>query len=165
LKKPLYFALSLALLAAVYVSQGAAMSIFFGGEKTEVVLFSPLEGKLTYNGKPAAGAKLRLWIAWKDQEGETESFTADEHGQFSIPKRTTVYRKTPLAQLSVGQTITVEYSGNEYLIWKAGKSSPELYGELGGRPQNVHCELTKQEMDVHLEHSLLETLCEWTKID
>lgn len=36
------------------------MAIFFGGEKVEAVLFSPLEGKLTFEGKPASGAKINL---------------------------------------------------------------------------------------------------------
>jgi hypothetical protein len=33
--------------------KGVAMSLLFG---TEVVLFSPMEGKLTFEGKPAANA-------------------------------------------------------------------------------------------------------------
>ncbi len=141
------------------------MSLFFGGEKKEAVLFSPLEGKLTFNGKPAAGAKLKLWLAWKDQKGEHEYFTADTEGFFSIPQKTVLYKQNPLAQISIGQMLTVEFNGEEYLIWKAGKTSTHLFGELGGRPENVVCELTKEEMDTHLDHSLLETLCVWENLN
>lgn len=135
---------------------------FFGGEKTEVVLFSPLEGKLTYKGEPAAGAVLNIWIAWKDQQGETSQFKADDNGYFSIPANIVEHKANPLAQISIAQSITVNYNGNDYLIWKAGKSSTHLYGELGGRPENVVCELTKEEMDAHLDSALLETSCVWS---
>lgn len=148
-----------------YFQQGAAMSLFFGEKnKVEAVLFSPLEGQLTFNGKPASGAKIKLWFAWKDQEGETKLFTADEDGYFSIPKQTAIYEENPLFQISIGQMVTVDFNGQEYLIWKGGKSTTHLYGELGGRPRNLTCELTKEDMDAHLEHALLETSCEWTEL-
>lgn len=141
------------------------MSFLLGDEKAEVVLFSPLEGKITFEGKPASSAVLKLWISWKDPEGEIEIFNADENGHFSIPAKIIKYKSNPLAQISIGQMITAEYKGKEYLLWKAGKSSTNLYGELGGRPVNVVCELTKEGMDAHLDSSLLETLCVWSKLD
>ena len=141
------------------------MSLFFGGEKKEAVLFSPLEGKLTLNGKSASGAKITLWLAWKDKEGEYHHFSADEAGHFSIPAQIAIYKESPLLQISIGQTITVDYEGREYLIWRAGKTTTTLYGELGGRPKNVTCELSDPEMNPYLEHALLETLCKWEKLD
>ena len=152
------------LVTLLYISEGTAMSILFGGEKTEAVLFSPLEGKITFEGKPASAAVLKLWVSWKDPKGETEIFNADDNGYFSIPAKVTEYKSNALAQISIGQMITAEYKGKEYIIWKAGKSSTHLYGELGGQPENVVCELTKEEMDVHLDSSLLETLCDWSKL-
>lgn len=141
------------------------MSLFFGDKKkVEAVLFSPLNGKLMFHGKPASGAKIKLWLAWKDQEGEYEYFTADEDGYFSIPKRTALYDESPLFQISIGQMVTVEFKGQEYVIWRGGKSTTHLYGELGGRPENVICEITKDEMHTYLEHSLLETSCEWSNL-
>jgi len=146
----------------LYIAEGNAMSILFGGEKSEVVLFSPLEGKLTYKGEPASGATFNVWIAWKDQEGEVAQFTADGNGYFSIPTNIVDHKANPLVQISIAQSITVNYEGNDYVIWKAGKSSTNLYGELGGRPENVMCELTKEEMDTHLDSALLETSCVWS---
>jgi hypothetical protein len=136
----------------------------FGGEKKEAVLFSPLEGKLTFNGKPAAGAKIKLWLAWKDQKGESEYFSVNENGYFSIPEKTVEYKQNALQQISIGQTVTVEYNNQEYLIWRGGKSSTHIYGELGGKPNDLICELTAEEMDAHLEHALIETLCKWNKL-
>jgi hypothetical protein len=71
------------------------MAILFGGEKVEAVLFSPLQGKLTFQGEPASGAKIHLWIKWKDSEGETFSYVADEEGMFSIPTHTATYSNEP----------------------------------------------------------------------
>lgn len=137
------------------------MSFFSKGKEIEAVLFSPLEGQLTYEGEPASHAEVELWVAWKDQEGETFQYKADEDGFFSIPEKTVTIKDSPLSQLSVGQTITVRFKGKDFLIWKVGKSSAHLYGELGGKPEGLSCELTRQEMDDHLEHSLLETKCVW----
>lgn len=137
------------------------MSFFSKGKEIEAVLFSPLEGHLTYEGEPASHANIEVWVAWKNQEGEVHQYQSDETGFFSIPAITAIYKDNPLAQLSVAQTVTVKIKGKEFLIWTAGKSSSHLFGELGGKPIDLTCELTRKEMDTHLEHSLLETKCIW----
>ena len=139
--------------------------LFFGGDKVEATIFSPLEGQLTFQGKPASGAKIKLWLAWKDQKGESEVFSADENGYFSLPERKITYKRNPLAQISIGQSITVEYQGKETLIWKVGKTSTHLYGELGGRPEGVTCELSREDSDAYFDNSLLETICVWKDIN
>jgi len=154
------------LVPLLYVTEGAAMSFFFNkGEKIEAVLFSPLEGVITYEGQPASGAQIKRKVAWKDKEGEIDYFTTDEKGYFSIPIKTIEYRDSAFARLSIGQTITVEFKGKEHIIWKTGKTSAHLYGELGGRPVNLVCELTKEKPDFHLEFELVETLCVWSELD
>ena len=140
------------------------MSLFFGGEKKEAVLFSPLEGKITFEGNPAAGAKINLWIKWKDKKGEHFGFTADENGFFHIPQKVAIYKENPLAQIVITQEITVEYDNENYLIWTLSKSNTHQFGELGGKPSNLTCELTTEEMDTHLEYALMGTLCKWDKL-
>ena len=93
------------------------MAIFFGGEKVDAVLFSPLEGKLTFEGKPASGAKIHLWIKWKDSKGETFSYTADEEGRFSIPQHNATYKQKAIAQIVITQKINVVHQGASYEIW------------------------------------------------
>jgi len=154
------------LVPLLYVSEGAAMSLFFSkGEKIEAVLFSPLEGVITLEGKPVSGAKIKRKVAWKDQIGEIDYFTTDEKGYFSIPIKTVEYRDSAFVQISIGQKLTVEFKGKEYMIWRDGKSTTHLYGELGGRPVNLVCELTKEELDSHLGFSLVGTLCVWSELD
>jgi len=141
------------------------LNLFNKGKKIEAVLFSPLEGVITFEGRPASGAKIKRKVAWKDKEGEIDYFTTDEKGHFSIPIKTAEYRDSPYAQISIRQKLTVEFKGKEYMIWRAGKSTTHLYGELGGRPVNLVCELTKEKLDFHPGFSLLKTLCVWNELD
>ncbi|MGQ9425241.1 DUF6795 domain-containing protein [Gilvimarinus sp. F26214L] len=137
----------------------------FKGEKVEAVLFSPLEGTLLYRGEPAAGATLKRWVAWKDERGEVDTFIADDNGRFELPEKTARYRDDPLAQISIGQSVTVEYGGESFKIWDAGKSTTDLYGELGGRPIGLKCEITRREVDHHVDIGLVSTICQWDRLE
>ena len=141
------------------------MSIFFKGEEVEAVLFSPLEGQLTYKGKPAAGAKIKLWIAWKDKQGETEYFSADEQGYFKLPKKTVVYRDSPLAQIVIVQELYVEYQANSYLIWSLSKTKTGEFSELGGKPIGFRCELEDELETIRTDDVLMGTACQWDSIE
>lgn len=141
------------------------MSLFFGGEKVEAVLFSPLEGKLTFNGKPAAGAKLKLWLAWKDKEGEFHDYVTDDQGFFKIPRHVASYKQNPLAQLVVSQEITIDYRGNAYEIWIMSKMDAAEFTELGGRPTNLTCELESELITVRGDGSLGGTACRWESLE
>jgi hypothetical protein len=152
------------LVSVFYFHEGVAMSLFFGGEKVEAVLFSPLEGKLTFNGKPAAGAKIDLWIKWKNTEGEHFDFTADENGFFHIPQKVASYKESALAQIVITQEITVEYSNESYLIWTLSKTSTHQFGELGGKASNLTCELTNDLEAIRTDDILMGTSCSWDSI-
>lgn len=140
------------------------MSLFFGGEKKEAVLFSPLEGKITFEGKPAAGAKINLWIKWKDAKGENFEFTSDKNGYFQIPQQITTYKENPLAQIVITQEITVEYERESYLIWTLSKTNTHLYGELGGKVSNLSCELKNDLTTIRADGVLMGTACNWESI-
>jgi len=141
------------------------MSIFFKGKEVEAVLFSPLEGKMTYQGKPAAGATIKLWVAWKDKEGQTEEYTVGDNGDFSIPKKTVVYKANPLAQLVIKQKLTVFFEGQEFNIWALSKMEEAVFTELGGKPINFTCELTNDEKTVRGNRSLGGTRCTWESLE
>lgn len=140
------------------------MAIFFGGEKVEAVLFSPLQGKLTFEGKPASDAKINLWIKWKDSEGETFSYTADEDGMFSIPEHTATYKQSAIAQIVITQEITVEFKNKNYLIWTLSKSKTDRFGELGGSPTGLTCNITDELEPVAENQILMATNCHWDSI-
>lgn len=140
------------------------MSLFFGGEKKEAVLFSTLEGQLTLNGAPAAGAKIKLWIKWKDAEGEYFDYTADEKGYFLIPEKSATYKESAIAQIVITQEITVNYEHTEYLIWTLSKTSTHRYGELGGRPENLTCEISNDLEPIRSNDILMATNCRWDSV-
>ena len=138
------------------------MSLFFGERKEiEAVLFSPFEGQITIDGKPASQAKIKLWIKWKDNQGETFIYTADDNGRFSIPKKEATYKESALAQIVITQEITVEYRNESYLIWTLSKTNTHEFGELGGRVSNVVCELTEDLQPIRTDSVLMGTTCRW----
>ena len=144
--------------------QGFAMSLF-SSKKEEVVLFSEMEGHLTYKGKPAANAKITLWYKWKDKQGESVVYNTDENGYFSIPTIRDQYKPRMLAQLVITQRLTVSYNNEEYVIWANGKMSPEEFSELGGKVVDLRCELTDERERVEIDSGVaVGTSCKWTSI-
>lgn len=142
-------------------SNGTAMSIFSKKPKQEVVVCSPMEGQLTFQGKPASGAKIVRWFAWKDQEGESKIYYADENGYFSLPIETDMRKPSILSQFVAKQLVTVTYGGRDYDIWYNSKMTDSIDGEYGGPPSNLRCELTREPEIRNGESILLETSCEW----
>ncbi len=137
------------------------MTSLIRGERTEIVVFSPMAGRLLFEGRPVSGAELKLWVKWKDKKGETYHYKADDSGFFSIPQINDTYRDSPLAQLVITQEITVEYRGESYLIWTLSKGNGELNAEYGGEPKNLVCELTEELRAIRTDDALLGARCTW----
>jgi len=144
--------------------EGASMSLF-SKEKHEVVVSSPFEGVITYKGKPAAGAKVERTLKWKDEDGEKDSVETDLDGRFFLPIVEDTVSLSPITQFVMGQEIKVYFNNEEYLIWTIGKDSRVIYGELGGVPKNLRCELTDELVAVDVEDALLGTSCKWDAIN
>ncbi|WP_123639057.1 DUF6795 domain-containing protein [Marinimicrobium koreense] len=139
--------------------KGFAMSLF--GEKQNIVVASPVEGIITHHGTPAAGAQVEQFLRWKDENGETRTVETDKSGHFLLPVREDEVRISPLSRFVIHQKITVRFQGEETVIWSLGTSHRELYGELGKKPEALHCELTGEPATMELEDGLLYTLCHW----
>lgn len=142
--------------------------MFFGNKEREVidiVLMSPLEGVLTYQGKPLPNKEMKLWLRWKDEEGENFTYVTDAEGRFSIPEHKVRDSLNPFAQLVVVQEIIVNHKGVTYEVWNRSKKEPEIYTELNGRPRGLVCELTAEEYLHRGNNSLGTTICTWETID
>ncbi len=138
------------------------MSLFFGEKKkVEAVLVSPMEGQLLFEGEPASEAKITLWTKWKNPEGEFFTYTADKNGYFKIPEQRDFYKVSALAQIVITQEITVEYKNRKYLIWTLSKTSTHQFGELGGEPSQLKCELTNEIEPYLTDDVSLGTTCQW----
>ena len=152
----------LVVILLTYSIKGEAMSLIKG---KEVYVFSAMEGTITYQGKPAAGAKIVRTVRWKDEKGESDSTIAGENGEFSLPPMKRTLKQILPAQFLASQEIYVYYKEQEFHIWTMGKIDRNEYGELGGRPKNFRCELLDELERVEVKIGLLGTSCKWDFID
>ena len=137
----------------------------FSKAEEEVVIFSPMQGQITLNGKPVSNARIERYLKWKDEEGERDYFETDGDGWFEIPVKQDVVKLSTISQFVIAQEIRVYVDNNEYLIWTLAKSSKVKFGELGGRAINFRCELTDEPTRVEVNDGLLGTSCKWDSID
>lgn len=131
---------------------------------TEVVLFPYVQSKLTYQGKPAAGAKIVRHITWKDDDGEKDIFYANESGDFDLPIKKDKLVIPMLGEFVIAQQLSVILDGTEYLIWYKGSSDFDKYSGLGGYLQNMRCELTDKSIRINKFNALFTTSCKWDSI-
>ncbi len=128
-------------------------------------LFSAMEGTLTFEGKPAAGAKVVRQIE-VDKKEKPDVVIADAEGRFFLSTINRKLRQSFLTEFVVGQEIFVHYQGKEYGIWHMSKGGDPEYVEFGGKLVNVRCELTDELVfGVEIENGLLATSCVWDSID
>lgn len=144
--------------------KGVAMSMF-SGEEQEVVLFSPMEGVITFEGKPAVGAKVVRWVKWKDEVGEKDAVSLSDDGKFAFSVKKDRVKLNPISKFVVTQRLTVAYKNEEYVIWAMGNGKVVMYGELGGKPLGLTCELTNERARIEVEDGLLMTSCQWDTIE
>jgi len=150
------------LFALLYSMEGGSMSSLFG---TEVVLFSPMEGIITYEGKPAANAKIERLLIWKGDEGETDTFYTSDNGEFRLPIKKAKVRIPTFAEFRIAQEIYVFHKGEKIPIWAKSKSDINEYGELSGKPINLRCELTDELVVLENFNGLFGTSCKWDSIE
>jgi len=149
---------------ASFSTEGTPMSLF--SQSKEIVLASPIEGFLTYEGKPAADVKIVRKLRWYDGEESTEDFAVtDKDGRFNLPIVKRVLKVSGYVQFVVSQEIAALYKNEEILIWAMGKSSKIEYGELGGKPVNLHCELTSDKHITRDYNTPLMTRCNWDSLE
>jgi hypothetical protein len=128
----------------------AALSYFFSVEVNAMsvtkTLFSKVHGVVLNHGKPVPDAVItRSYnFGWTDEE-KTESTTAARDGSFHFERVSRFSLATSLIphEPSVSQTIKIHHDGKEYIAWHLLKHNYEDNGELGGKPINIVCELTR----------------------
>ena len=110
-------------------------------------LFSKVDGVVLNHGKPVPNAVVtrHFNFGWTDEE-KTETTTAGQDGRFNFPKITRFSLATSLVphEPLVSQTIKIHLDGKEYIAWHLLKHNYDDNGELGGKPINLVCELTRE---------------------
>jgi len=142
--------------------EGLAMSLF---SRTDVVLFSPMEGRMTFEGQPAANAKIVRTIIWKGDAGETDVFYTAEDGTFKLPIKRAKVRLPLLAEFVLTQEVSVFYKDQEIPLWFRHKQDLNKYGELFGKPVNFRCELTDENVYIEGFGGTFTTPCKWDSIE
>ncbi len=132
--------------------------------KKEVVLSSPFEARITFQGKPAVGARIKRVIKWQSDIGEEDYTETDEQGYFSLPAVKDNWRQLLPAEFVVYQDVIVDFDGKEYKIWIHSKREEQEWAELGGQPVSMRCELTDEIRRVEVERGLLGTSCHWDSV-
>jgi hypothetical protein len=127
-------ALPVAAVALFLLLQGAVMA--------KLVLFSAVEGTITRNGTPVAGAKVTREFLWSmKRENGSDTTVTDAAGRFSLPEIT---RRSLMAMFPhepvVRQTITIAADGTSYKAWVYFKRNYDDNGELR-RPIRLKCRL------------------------
>lgn len=138
--------------------------MFFGNKEREVidiVLMSPLEGVLTFEGKPLPNQELNLWLQWKDEKGEHFTYVTDAEGRFAIPEHKVRDSLNPFAQLVIRQELTTQHNERKYEVWVGSKKEPELFAELAGQPIDVTCDVAMEYSIVEGHRSIARTVCVW----
>ena len=127
------------------------MSIF---DSMKVNLFSEMNGVVTLEGEPVAGALITRSANPDNDREYTDSAKTDNEGQFHFDRmETRMFAKLLPSQKSVSQKVIIEHEGRQYLAWEAITSDTDK-GELNemdviGTDKelgiNVKCELTAAE--------------------
>lgn len=108
----------------------------------KLVLFSAVEGTISRNGAPVAGATVTREFLWSmKRETGSDTTVTDAAGRFSLPEIT---RRSLMALFPhepvVRQTITIAVDGTSYKAWVYFKRNYDDNGELR-RPIRLSCRL------------------------
>lgn len=131
--------------------------------KEDVVLFSRVEGRILFEGKPASGAKIIRRYTIDTPSFVEDSCTVGEDGAFQLPviiKKNV--RTTPLVQFVVHQELYVDFNAKRFEIWLHGKMDKSENSEYGGTFMQIECELTKEPQNRKLDiGDYIYTNCVW----
>ena len=132
----------------------------------EVVLSSPMEGLLTLKGKPLTGVKIERKLSWYEKSESVEDFViTDNMGHFSLPIVRKTIKLSGLVHFSISQEINTTHNGDKILIWFMSKSSKIEFGELGGKPVNLRCELSSDEIITRDYNNPFMSRCKWDSLE
>lgn len=150
-------------LRGIWVSVGTSvvlMGCLQGTAMAKMVIWSPMTGRVTLNGQPAAGAVLMRnfdW-EWKDETGSDQT-VANSAGEFSLPviERSSLLGSLLPHQPVIKQVMVIEYKGVKYQAWGFHKMNYKINGENEGRPINVTCRLEAE----RALHGQVSGICEF----
>ena len=125
------------LLLSLLSTTASAAGLWDYFRKSHYQLFPEVNGTLTISGVPMEGLTVVQEAHLEDTEvRETKT---DENGHFSFPEWEIYSRHPglPLSEIRLFQTMTVEYQGEQYLLWyrvtggfKGAKTITDRMGQM-----------------------------------
>ncbi len=110
----------------------------------DLVLFSPVEGRVLAQGAPVPGVRVeREAVFGWTRERIVDAVLTDADGRFAFDallRRNWLARWLP-HQPNVRQTLTLAHAGRTWAAWQYHKSNYRLHGECEGRPLRLLCRL------------------------
>lgn len=144
----------------VLAAQGFAMAVF--GKKQDVVLASPLSGRIIYEQDSLVDVKVERIVEWPGGQSYRQEAATDSEGGFSFPSIVRELKVNPLNVLVVTQDISVQHGDKRKTVFSAATHGHQLYSEFGGEaPENFICDLVDADVPVRREGALILTLCKW----
>lgn len=110
----------------------------------DAVLFASLEGVLTFEGKPAAGAKITRWVRLREDEPTEDNVFTNDKGEFNFPIMRRRIRISPIAIYSIFKFIRVDYEKQEFLIRSKDEDTYTMNTDTNVKPLKLKCELTNE---------------------
>jgi hypothetical protein len=137
----------------------SAMGLF---DFLKVCLFSEVNGVVTLEGRPVAGAEL-VRTAKIGEKTHVDRTTTDENGRFSFPEMYAhSLNKIAPVEPFIAQKITILADSREFLAWSGNKRNYDLDGEIY-RPLKFNCEITNKdellEFDKSISISIYHGIC------
>ncbi|MDH5778538.1 MAG: carboxypeptidase-like regulatory domain-containing protein, partial [Gammaproteobacteria bacterium] len=123
-----------------------------------VCLFSEVNGVVTVQGKPVAGARI-VRTAKLGDKPYTDTTTTDSRGMFNFKARfTNSVNKIAPVEPRIPQKLVIEHAGKEHVGWEMSKHNYDTDGELG-KPINISCELTNEETKQEIGYKIIWGKC------
>ena len=112
----------------------------------KVCLFSEVNGVVTLEGKPVAGADL-IRTAEINDKVHTDRAMTDENGRFHFSAMyTNSLNKILPVEPVIPQTITIQYQGNSYSGWRTTRRGYDENSEMKNNKNiALTCELTDED--------------------
>lgn len=123
------------------ISEGARATPLL--DMFKITIFSEFKGVVTNNGKPVEGLVLKRTADHDTDKVYTDTATTDKDGQFRF-KRITKWSLRPLMfDTRIHQTITVQTSDGECVVWQTLKLNNFPRGEIAldneKSSKPIHC--------------------------
>lgn len=143
---------ALSFLVFIVFSQQVMADMFGWFKKTEVQLSPEVNGTVTLNGKPVAGATIQQSLSYGDKEFNDHAIT-DAEGRFKFPAKSAKFRVSSMFDTWLSQLLVVEHAGQSVKIWSTGATNTLTYDSVRQLLFNMQCELTSPEMKIGIPRS------------